>query len=258
MSEPQAAIQARQNIGVPGCGMDALNKVVTGLYARDPTPTKYSDLATTVKISGPIASSALNLAKDLGLAKTTSGSGRGAYQLTELGKKYGLHLQSKNESGRKSVLREAILGRDEWKEIVFFLRSNPSKAMKTTDLSAHVASQLGRTWKERALDAYGANYANLLSSAGLAAYDRKKGTITSTSEGEVAEASGDEIPTANLRSDTQETDMKIQKDAPKREFSQPFLVPVNINITIEGKDKDGIDGVIRLIQALKGQPEKSQ
>ena len=239
-------------IAVPGIGMDGLAKVITGLYARYPTPTKYSDLATAIKMSGPNASSALSLAKGLGLAKIESGHGRGAYVLTDAGKKFGLSTEMRNEDGRKAVLREAVLTRDDWKEVIVFLKSNPTKAMKTTDLSAHVASQLGRPWKESALEAYGSNYATILSSAGLVTYDKSKGTISALPVGD-----GDAVGNpASSKSGSVEAEREQKKSSEHDRVRTAQTVggfPLTINITIDAKDKEGIDGVIRLIRTIRNE-----
>jgi hypothetical protein len=260
MSEPAAEESeqsTKQDIAVPTAGIDPLNAVIRGLYARDPTPTKYKDLATQIKppIGETVVSSALAVAKALGLAEVTKGAGRGAYVLTTEGKQYGRHLQSNNDAGRETMLRQQILSSPKWKEIVFFLKSNVAQTVKTTDLSNHVANRLNTTWQARALENYGANYSSILAAAGLATYSG--GKITPLQIVESADIGGNANNEDGKKPEDQESEDRQSTLQPLAPQKVGIQMPITINVSVDAKDSEAVKNLILLIKAVKGEDSSS-
>ncbi|MDG6967280.1 MAG: hypothetical protein JRN03_06115 [Nitrososphaerota archaeon] len=265
MSDSQTEAQIEESgqvgggIAVPTQGIEALDTVIRGLYAKSPNPAKYTDLATQMQIRAPDASSALNVAKELGLAEVTKGQGRGAYVLTEPGKQYGLCLNTNNQSKRAALLREAITSKPRWSEVIVFLRSSVSQNRKSVDLSAHVASQLKRTWSAKALRDYGANYAGILEAAGLLTYERARGIITPLPLGDAQTTIEIKTSDGNGKSGGITPDVPVlpQNPTPIPAPKQIGIsMPITINVTVDAKDADAIRAIIDLIKAARGEDSK--
>jgi predicted transcriptional regulator len=160
----EKVISETAGIATLSAGIDGINRAVRALYSYKGAAT-YKDLAKGAGIHPVYMSQCLSAARDVGL--TESAGKRGLYKLTTKGEDYARHLSYGEDDKARDILRELLLERPAWTQIIKFLKISFKQERNPLSLVADVEGKLGKHWSETLRNTYATTYSSVLEFAGL-------------------------------------------------------------------------------------------
>ena len=198
MSEGPDIEEKQDDIATPYTSIENINTSLGGLFHQTDA-SKASDIGKQVGLKDADVARALSAARDLGLTDVAKGKGRGAYQLTPIGKDYARYIEAGKPEDAKVILKDQIQKSDSWSEIVRFLTINKGKPREMKDLVVDIEKKLNKTWSTASRKLLSASYGSILKFSGLATISG--GNVTSLVGGVAAppadQSKADLIPDAN-------------------------------------------------------------
>lgn len=160
----------KPKIAVPHVPFKAVIKVVNALFSSK-RPGSAKAIAKLANLNETNTSKALSNAQSLGLVVRVK---RGTYELSKDGKEFSRQIESGKDDNAKRIMRKLIFEREEWKEIVIFLKANVGKNRDPLDMVLHVESQLDKQWTSSVRKKMVSDYRSILSFADLIDGKEKK------------------------------------------------------------------------------------
>jgi hypothetical protein len=152
------------DIATLSAGIDGINRAVRALYSYKGNAT-YKDLAISAGIHPVYMSQCLSAAKEVGL--TEYAGKRGLYKLSSKGNDYARHLSYGENDKAKHILRNLLLEKPQWTQILKFLKISYKQERSALSLVADVEGKLGKHWSQRLRNTYASAYTSVLEFAGL-------------------------------------------------------------------------------------------
>lgn len=222
-----------QIIATPHVSYDAARKVVEALYAFK-KPGSAKDIVNLVDLNQTNTSKALSVARTLGFVKQTK---RAIYELTKSGRDLARLLGFGKDDEASLLVKKALLSREEWAEVIAFLRTCMKKPGNPLDLVLHVELRMNRQWTPSMRNSLATIYRSILIGGGLINPDEAQIVplldIEEFDDIELNESDPlDETPISG--------DDKITPTLPQRNeyitFSLPDLYSFNVRATIRALD----------------------
>ncbi len=155
--------RTKSSIAIPHVSLEAAKKAVMALYAFK-KPGSAKDLTEMAGINKTNTSKALSVARSLGFVTEID---RGVYDLTDGGKQLAQALGYNKEEQAESIIRNAIMTRSEWEEVIAFVRTCVSEPKDPLDLVQHIEFRLDKNWTKSMRNSLASTYKSVLIGAGL-------------------------------------------------------------------------------------------
>jgi hypothetical protein len=151
------------NTAIPHVSFGATKKVIIALYAFKKSGSAI-EIMGLVDLNKTNTSKALSVARSLGFVDKPK---RGVYDLTKTGKELARLFGFGKHDDAAALVKEALLTRKEWEEVVAFLRASASNPRNPLDLVHHVESKMDKQWTPSMRNSLASMYKSILIGGGL-------------------------------------------------------------------------------------------
>jgi hypothetical protein len=249
LSESEEAQKAENEVALPLSNIASVILVLDSIMAKGGHCSR-DVLKATVGKGEAIFGWAISAATEFRLIDY----GAKEYSLSPLGNKF----TSENESDRKQVMRDIVLGYPPYHTILLRLKNSPDNCSSKSDITK-AWYELTKKGNERTRESNTGSFASICEWCGLV--ENRKKTVILTEEGK-ALISGTPTPkdkvfqyvgkSAELENKAERESVKL---TPTGQIQAQYQIntTIAINITVDTKEQASVANLLQIIRALKGE-----
>jgi hypothetical protein len=230
-----------KKIGLPLAPTDLVISTVNSIRAKGGR-CSLDVIRTAIGKSAGMVNWATSAATSLGLVRLEDDD----YALTPLGDRFA----AATESEMKQILKEVVLNYEPYHTILLRLKNSPNRTLAKNDVTK-AWYDLYRSGTDSTRRTYTGSFASICSWCGI--IENRKKTVVLTDEGadllEATTPSQPPLPQITETAKTSQLGVGASKTGP--DISIPLTATITINISVDTKEKDSVDNLIRVIKALR-------